>query len=117
MKAEDILRLIHEENENRAYFTRIVVLDQSARLVKVRLYISATLFIQIYRNDQFNTTSFVLIYNKQRLYARDQLGDLWHRHTVAAPHLHDTSAEGRKGVTLSEFLDEVELVLSAKGLP
>ena len=117
MKAEEILRIIHKENDSRAYFTRVVVLEQSTNLVKAHLYITSMLFVQIYRNDLFNTTSFVLIYNKQRIYARDQLGDLWHRHTATAPNLHDTSVEGCRAVTLSEFLDEVEVVLSKKGLP
>ena len=31
--------------------------------------------------------------------------------------LHDTSVEGRRPVNLSEFLDEVEDVLMALGLP
>jgi hypothetical protein len=59
----------------------------------------------------------VLLRAGQRIYARDQLGGVWHRHTAAAPHLHDTSDEGRRSVSLSEFLDEVETVLAAMGLP
>ena len=117
MKVADALNSIHQEIDQRAYFTRVDVLDQSATLIKARLYISSTLFVQVYCNDRFDTISFVLIYNKQRIYARDRLGDLWHRHTAAAPHLHDTSVEGRKAVTFSEFLDEVEAVLSVMGLP
>ncbi len=117
MNVADALNSIHQEIDQRAYFTRVDVLDQSVNLLKARLYISPTLFVQIYRNDRFETTSFVLIYNKQRIYARDRLGDLWHRHTVTAPHLHDTSVEGCKAITFSEFLDEVESVLSVMGLP
>jgi hypothetical protein len=73
--------------------------------------------VQVYRNDRFDTTNFVLIYGGRRLYARDQLGGKWHRHTAAAPQVHDTSQEGRRLVGLAEFLDEVESVLSAMNLP
>ncbi|MBN1887775.1 MAG: hypothetical protein JW850_07280, partial [Thermoflexales bacterium] len=72
---------------------------------------------QVYRNDRFDTTNLALIHNGQRIYARDQLGGRWHRHTVAAPCQHDATIEGCRAVTLSEFLDEVETVLAALGLP
>ena len=57
------------------------------------------------------------MHNEQRLYARDQLAGVWHRHTLAAPESHDTSTDGRRPVILAEFLDEVEDVLAALGLP
>lgn len=73
--------------------------------------------MQVYRNDRFDTTSLVLIHNGRRIYARDQVGSIWHHHTTAAPHQHDTGAEGRRPVSLSEFLDEVEIVLTKMDLP
>ena len=73
--------------------------------------------MQVYRNDRFDTTNFVLVYGGRRFYARDQLGGKWHRHTAAASQMHDTSQEGRRLVGLAEFLDEVESVLSAMNLP
>jgi hypothetical protein len=86
-------------------------------MLKARLFIDADLFIQVYRNDRFDTTNFVLIHNRQRVYARDQLGGEWHRHTPADPELHDKSEEGIKPVSLTEFLDEVELILADLNLP
>jgi len=117
METQELIRVIHAERSKRAYFTRLEILEQSNHLLKARLYVSLDLFVQVYRNDQFDTTNFVLIHNQQRRYARDQLGGVWHRHTVDAPHLHDTSEDGRKAVGLPQFLDEVEVVLSALGLP
>jgi len=117
MSIADLLVALHQQIQSRAYLSRLEVLDQSASLLKVRLYISPDLFVQVYRNDRFDTTNLVLIHNGQRIYARDQLGRVWHRHTAAAPHLHDASAEGQMPVTLSEFLNEVEAVLAALGLP
>ncbi len=117
MHVTDLISALRQEVEKRAYFSRMEVLDQSATLLKARLYVSPDLFVQVYRNDHFDTTNLVLIHNGQRVYARDQLGGVWHRHTADAPHLHDTSGEGRQPVTLSEFLNEVETVLALLELP
>jgi len=117
MNVPELLLALHREAENRAYIVRLNVLDQSVTMLKARLYVSPDLFVQVYRNDHFDTTNLVLIHNGRRLYARDQLSGVWHRHTAVAPHVHDTSAEGRRPITLSEFLDEVETVLAAMDLP
>jgi hypothetical protein len=117
MSVADLVTALRQEAENRAYVTRVDVLDQTANVVKARLYISSALFVQVYRNDRFNTTNLALIHNGQRIYARDQLGGAWHRHTIVAPQVHDTSTEGCRPVNLSEFLDEVEAVLAAMDLP
>ena len=117
MNVADLLVALHDEFRNRAYFNRLEVLDQTATLLKARLYISPDLFLQVYRNDHFDTTNLVLLHNGQRIYARDQLAGVWHRHTTTAPDLHDTSAEGIRPVNLSEFLNEIETVLATLGLP
>jgi len=117
MKAEDLPATLGTELERRKYFVRMDVLDQTLRLVKIRLYISSALFVQIYRNDVYQTTNLALIHNGQRLYARDELDGRWHRHTHRKPEEHDTSKEGKRPIELSEFLDEVEHVLAALDLP
>jgi hypothetical protein len=113
----DWLSALHHEAQNRAYVGRLVVLDHSVSLLKARLYIAADLFVQVYRNDRFDTTNLVLMHNERRLYARDQLAGAWHRHTSVAPESHDTGADERRPVSLGEFLNEVEDVLAALGLP
>jgi hypothetical protein len=117
MNAADLPATLGEELKRRKYFMRMDVLDQTASLVKIRLYITPDLFVQIYRNDRYQTTNLVLIHNNQRLYARDELDGQWHRHTHLAPEEHDTSKEGQKPVEVSEFLDEVEKVLASLNLP
>jgi hypothetical protein len=117
MSVADLLVAIHQEVHARAYIARLEVLDQSQNLLKARLTIAPDLFVQVYRNDRFDTTNLVLIYGGRRLYGRDQLGGKWHRHTAAAPQVHDTSPEGRRPVGLAEFLDEVESVLTTMNLP
>lgn len=117
MKAEELPAIAGKELERRKYFVRMDVLDQTLSLVKIRLHITPDLFVQIYRNDVYKTTNLALIHNGQRLFARDELEGHWHRHTLLKPEEHDTSKEGRRLVKLSEFLDEVEQVLSALDLP
>jgi hypothetical protein len=117
VNAENLPARVGKELERRTYFIRLDILDQTASLVKIRLYITPDLFVQIYRNDHYQTTNLVLICNNQRLYARDELDGHWHRHTHLAPEEHDTSQEGQRPVEVSEFLDEVEKVLSALDLP
>jgi hypothetical protein len=117
MNVLNLLATLDTEASKRSYILRIQLLEQTPRILKVRLHISQDLFIQVYRNDQFDTTSLALIYNQERIYARDQLSDTWHRHSVENPNLHDKSPEGSKPVNLSEFLDEVEVILAQHGLP
>lgn len=117
MNVSDLLYEIYSEARNRAYFTKVDLLARSSNLLKARLYITPDLFVQIYRNDHFQTTNLVLIHNQQRIYARDELNGHWHRHPMTAPRQHDTSSEGCRAVTFSEFLDEVETVLTTMNLP
>ena len=117
MKAEELPAIVGKELERRRYFIRLDILEQTLSLVKIRLYISPDLFVQAYRNDRYQTTSLALIYNGQRLYARDELEGSWHRHTFRKPEEHDKSKEGRRPVEIGEFLDEVETVLAALDLP
>ena len=117
MNAADLPATLGTELKRRNYFVRMDVLEQTLSLVKIRLYISLDLFVQVYRNDRYQTTNLILIHNGQRLFARDELDGRWHRHTHLAPEDHDTSKEGQRPVEISEFLDEVEKVLAALDLP
>ena len=117
MTVADLHADLQAEFKRRKYFVDLIVLEQTLSLLKAHLLVSADLFVQVYRNDQFHTTNLALIHNGQRLFARDELDGHWHRHTLASPEEHDTSSDGCKPVTLAEFLDEVEQVLAALDLP
>lgn len=67
MNVADLVKALHSETQRRAYVERLVVLDHSSSLLKARLYISVDLFIQVYRNDRFDTTNLVLMHNGQRI--------------------------------------------------
>jgi hypothetical protein len=105
------------EIRRRRYFIRLEIIEQTTSQIKARLFISQNLFVQIYRNNRFETTNFALIHNELRIFARDQLAGIWHRHAYAHPDKHDFSDLGSKPVTLGEFLDEVETLLSELNLP
>ena len=117
MNVERLFDALGREAHSRAYILRLDILDHSQHMLKARLVISPDLFVQVYRNDLYDTTNLVVLYGGRRIYGRDQLGGRWHRHRAEAPDVHDTSADGSRSVELPEFLDEVEAVLAAMGLP
>lgn len=117
MNVTDLSVDLQKEFKQRQYFAQMDVLEQTSSLLKARLYISPELFVQIYRNDRFHTTNLALIYNGNRQFARDELDGKWHRHIQAAPDEHDISNEGSRAISLTEFLDEVEVVLAELNLP
>lgn len=106
-----------EQQSKRAYVRHLEIVERSDHMVKARLILTDDLFIQVYRNERYDSTNLVLIHNRQRLYGRDQLGGSWHRHSIDSPAKHDRSQEGRRPVDLSEFLNEVETILADLDLP
>jgi hypothetical protein len=117
MKVPDIANGLQRELKRRKYFIHLEILEQTLSLIKARLYISSDLFVQVYRNDRFQTTNFALIHNGSRLFARDEVDGRWHRHIHTAPEEHDFSLEGQRAIELQEFLDEVEKILADLNLP
>jgi hypothetical protein len=117
MTVTELLASLQAEATHRAYVRRLDLLELSPSLLKARLFVTDQLFVQVYRNDRFDSTSLALIENGRRLYGRDQFGGVWHRHAPDAAELHDTSPLGQLSVTLAQFLDEVENVMADLGLP
>lgn len=117
MNASELLTQLPFEAQRRPYILRLEALEITPSLVKARLVISPDLFVQIYRNDRFDSTNLVLIHTQRRIYGRDQLGSVWHRHTVSRPDAHDKSEAGQQAVTVEAFLNEVEAILAELGLP
>jgi len=117
VNVNDLLAQLPLEVQQRSYILRLDVLELTPSLVKARLIISPDIFVQIYRNDRYDSTNLALIQNEKRIYGRDRLGNSWHRHTVQNPDDHDRTKEGMLAVSLSEFQNEVESVLAELGLP
>lgn len=117
MNVPDLANNLQRELKRRKYFVRMEILEHTMSLIKARLFISADLFVQVYRNDRFQTTNLALIHNGSRLFARDEVDGRWHRHVHTASEEHDFSAEGQRIIELKEFLDEVEKLLAELKLP
>lgn len=117
MNVGDLITQLPLEARQRPYILRLDILELTASLIKARLVISPDLFIQVYRNDRFDSTNLVLILNHRRIFGRDQLGRSWHRHAASNPETHDRSEQGQLAVTLREFLNEAEAVMAELGLP
>ena len=83
------------------------ITDIQTHIFKVRLYLSEDIFVQVYRNDKNNLTSFTLIVEDERLYGRDQIEGLWHRHPFGGPSIHDRSPQRKEAVNLRTFFAEV----------
>lgn len=92
-------------------FARIEILDLTRHVIKARLHVREDLFVQVYRNDASQVTNFLLILERQRIFARDEIRGLWHRHPFDEPEIHDTSAEGQRPVLFPEFVEEVRELL------
>lgn len=88
----------------------VLVIDHGRYTLKARIFIRPDLFVQVYRNDRFNTTSFALVLGNQRIYGRDLLGGSWHRHPFEDPGIHQPTPEEMP--TLLNFWRETEELLS-----
>jgi hypothetical protein len=96
-------------------FTRIEILDLTRNLIKARLYLREDLFIQVYHNDRSRVTNLLIVLEGQRVFARDQIRGVWHRHPFENPAEHDTGPEGQRAITFLEFVEEAhQLLVEAK---
>lgn len=100
MNVPDLAKGLQRELKRRKYFVRMEILDQTLSIIKARLYISPDLFVQVYRNDRFQTTNLVLIHNGSRLFGRDEVDGRWHRHVHTASEEHDFGAGGQRAIEL-----------------
>lgn len=98
------------------YSLIVEIIAQTEKAVKIRLKISEHFFVQFYNHSQSKTSNYVLIGWNRRLYGRDSVGGIWHRHPYDNPYHHDFSEEGCREITPSEFLEEVFEILSLEGL-
>ncbi|MEK9148785.1 MAG: hypothetical protein AAB267_01920, partial [Candidatus Desantisbacteria bacterium] len=63
-----------------------------------------------------NNTSFTLIFEDERLYARDEINGNWHRHSLENPDFHNGTPDGSKEVNLSEFYRESLEILARENV-
>ena len=91
-------------------------MDLTRHLIKARLWVRVNLFVQVYRNDRSDVTNLLLVLEQQRIFARDEIRGLWHKHSFEHPAGHDVSADGRREVEFLEFIEEVQEFLLEEDL-
>lgn len=116
MSPEVLEQTVRSEASQFAFIHSIVTLDRTANTVTLRMQITAECFVQVYANVRKGLTSYTLVLRQARLYGRNNDGTGWHRHPHSAPDDHDFSDEGSRAVTLTEFLDEVQRILTLEGI-
>jgi len=99
-----------------AFVQLVETVDKTDHAIKLRLHINPECFIQVYANIQKELYSYTLVLNRSRIFGRDREGGTWHRHPYDSPKSHDRSPEGRKAVTLEQFLAEVQQIMQVEGL-
>ena len=64
MNVPDLANGLQMKLKRRKYFVRLEILEHTLSLIKARPFISVDLFVQVYRNDRFQTTNLALIHNQ-----------------------------------------------------
>lgn len=108
---DSIFQEISEVQSSSYLIVRTEILEHEKTFLKARLYLKDELYIQIYRNDDYHTTNFVLILYGERIYARDEVRGKWHRHPGNDSQIHDTTPDGKKSVNFKEFFEEVKTII------
>ena len=108
MNIEDFIAEVHNASRKFFFIRRIELVDATNNTAKLRLEVGGDCFIQIYANLERTLINFVVVFNRRRIYGRDCNGGIWHRHSYEAPDEHDFSPEGRKKVSIEEFLRETQ---------
>lgn len=116
MTADEVERHVQRTALQWAFILDVETVDKADHTVKMRLHVDRDCFVQVYANTQKQITSFVLVFNRSRIFGRDSEAGLWHQHPPEAPDQHDFSPEGQRPVSLDEFLREAQKVLQEKGI-
>lgn len=116
MTTEPFERRVYDDAHQFAFIREIVTLDRTTNTIKLRLFITSDCFVQIYANLRKDLMSYTLVLRQTRIYGRDNDGKGWHRHPHSAPDSHDFSDGGTRPVSLAEFLNEVQQILTRAGI-
>ena len=106
-----ILKQISEVQNSSYLILRTEILEHEKTFFKARLYIKKELYIQVYRNDKYRTTNFVLVLYGERIYGRDELRGKWHRHPENDPQTHDTTPAGTIPSNFKDFFEEIKPII------
>jgi len=74
-------------------------------VLKVRIHLTANLFINVFYNAETRRTAFALIKDNKRIFGADNTGR-WHLHPYDNPEEHKLCKE----ISFKQFFDEVEKI-------
>ena len=113
---DDVEKQIYEVASKFAFVEKVETLLKTPNTIKIKLSITSTCFIQIYQNVQKNVKNYVVVFGNQRLFGRDCDGGAWHSHPIENPDSHDFAEDGKKEITLEDFLYEASEKLVLLGI-
>lgn len=94
--------------------TELKIIEKTKSILKVRLFVSEDIFIQIYVNLKRPKISYALIINDSRIFGKDYLFEEWHLHPFESPGKHDVSEKAKQPVAIEDFVEEALFILSEK---
>jgi hypothetical protein len=104
------------ENVAKLYSLKLEILAKTKNAVKIKVSVTENIYIQLYYNQETGTRNYVLIGWNRRLFGRDCVGGVWHKHPFENPENHDFSEDGKREVSISDFFEEVFNLLKENGL-
>ncbi|MEW5801894.1 MAG: hypothetical protein AB1847_07275 [bacterium] len=116
MRVEDLEIEAIEATKKFPFLKRVEVVDKHPCAIKLKLYIEENFYVQAYCNTATKTTNFVAIVGNQRIFGRDCIRESWHLHPFHDPDTHDFSSEGRRKISLTDFLEELQEIIEKEEL-
>jgi len=104
------------ETVAKLYSLRAEILARTKNAVKVKVPITENIYIQLYYNQETGTKNYVLIGWNRRLFGRDCISSVWHKHPFENPEDHDFSEDGKREISISDFFEEVFKLLKENNL-
>ncbi len=104
MTLDEFDRTVSEIVERSSICDVPMIVVSTEETIRIRIELFTGGFIEAYHNQRTDTTSYVLIQHRRRLFAVDNTGG-WHCHPFHDPTLHEPLKDE---MSFAEFLAEVE---------
>jgi len=114
MTIKDFIKEV--ETVAKLYSLRAEILARTKNAVKVKVPITENIYIQLYYNRETGTKNYVLIGWNRRLFGRDCVGSVWHKHPFENPEDHDFSEDGKREISISDFFEKAFKLLNENNL-
>ncbi|HQU32331.1 MAG: hypothetical protein HRU72_06545 [Planctomycetia bacterium] len=99
---------------SKLYGLDLKILEKTKSIIKAKLYVLEGIYIQIYINAKKLKKSFALVLHDKRIFAKDYIFGQWHLHPFENPELHDETEQGRKYISIREFVERALSIIYEK---